>query len=279
MHSLASGGRPSEPTGQGERIRSICLIGAGNVATRLAPVLQRHARILQVLAQHEESAARLAAQIGDGCTPIDSPTELRPDADLYLIAAKDDSIASIAASTPDFPGIWAHTSGSVGIDVFSGLKSNFGVLYPLQTFSKDIEVEVAEVPFLVEGNTQHVADALLRLAEGISRKVALVSSEERRKLHVAAVFACNFANLMWLEADELLRDAGLDISYLLPLIQATVDKLRSLPPAEAMTGPARRGDTAVIRSHLDRLQPDKAEIYRLLSENILKRYHNVENTL
>lgn len=258
---------------------TICLIGAGNVATRLAAALKQHARILQVMALHNASASRLAGMIGGGCKPITSPSDLCPDADLYLIAAKDDSIASISASTPDFPGIWAHTSGSVGIDVFNGVKTNFGVFYPLQTLSKDVEVDIAQVPFLIEGNSQAASAALCRLAEQISRKVAVVSSDERRRLHVAAVFACNFANLMWAESDELLREAGLDISYLLPLIQATVDKLRTLSPAKAMTGPARRGDTEVIRNHLSQLTSDKANIYRLLSENILKRYHNVENTL
>lgn len=250
----------------------ICVIGAGNVATHLALALSHQACVCQVVSRHPESAQRLASLIGGGCTASADLSELRGDADCYLISVNDDSVSEIVASTPDFPGIWAHTSGSVPADVFSGHKTRYGVFYPLQTFTRDLDVDVAEIPFFIEGSDPATFDALFALAGSISHVVEKADSTRRKSLHLAAVFACNFANLMWMEADEILRDEGLTVNYLMPLLNMTLGKLRSISPAEAMTGPARRHDTAIIDSHLKLLPEDKQTIYRLLSETIMRKF-------
>lgn len=256
---------------QQRRLR-ICLIGAGNVATHLAPALAQVADVVQIASRTGDSARRLAAGI-PGCQGVRGFDALVDDADLYLISATDDSIAAIAGETPDYPGVWAHTSGSVPIDVFAGHKSRYGSFYPLQTFSRDVPVDMRNVPFFIEGNTPEVTGMLAALAGHISDSVTLADSALRRDLHVAAVFACNFVNQLWADADTLLHRRGLDISYLSPLIAATVAKLAGTSPVDAMTGPARRGDLRVIESHLATLPPDLAATYRLLSQRILDTYH------
>ena len=250
----------------------ICIIGAGNVATHLAMALSESDCVCQVVSRHIETAGRLADMVGGGCLASDNLDELLPDADFYLISVNDDRVAEIVAGTPDFPGIWAHTSGSVPADVFKGYKSRYGVFYPLQTFTRDLDVDVSEVPFFIEGVDRDVCDALISLANSISRSVEEADSSRRKVLHLAAVFACNFANLMWVEADEILRSEGLTINYLMPLLKVTLGKLRDISPAEAMTGPARRHDTDIIESHLAMLPPDKREIYRLLSDAIMDKF-------
>ena len=253
---------------------SVAIIGAGNVATHLAKALAATADVGQIVSRHDDTARQLAERIGNGCGHTGDIGELTADADFYIIAAHDDAIHEIAAATPDHPGIWAHTSGSVSAEVFSGFKSRYGVFYPLQTFSRELDVDVRRVPFFIEGNTQESAGALRALARSIADNVMDADSERRRLLHVAAVFACNFANLMWMEADTLLRRDGLDIRFLMPLIETTLNKLHTLPPREAMTGPGRRGDTDVIHRHEAMLHGRQREIYRLLSDTIMETYHS-----
>ena len=251
----------------------ICVIGAGNVATHLAQALGRVAHVAQIVSRHEVSARRLAEKI-EGCEPVWDLKELAPDADLYLISVGDDHVAEVAGETPDYPGIWAHTSGSVPADVFEGKKSRYGVFYPLQTFTRDLDVDVSEVPFFIEGSDTATAEALAALAREISHSVEYADSRRRGLLHVAAVFACNFANLMWHEADEILCRDGLDVKYMMPLLRMTLSKLEKISPREAMTGPARRGDSEVIAGHLEKLSGRPKEIYELLSDTILDMYRD-----
>lgn len=187
----------------------ISIIGAGNVAWHLAPALALVADVRQVISRHEDSAGALAARVNavcglEGrekcCKATASLDCLYGDSDLYLIVSNDDSIATIASSTENFPGIWAHTSGSVGLEVFDGEKTAFGSFYPLQTFSKEIPVDVGKVPFFVEGSRPEVLETLKSVAGLVSSRVYTATSRRRRALHLAAVFACNFANQMWAEA-------------------------------------------------------------------------------
>lgn len=253
-------------------IPKVCMIGAGNVATHMVLALSKTARVAQICSRNIEHARSLAAKLGNDAT-ASSTDELLPDADFYIIAANDDSIAEIAASTPSYPGIWAHTSGSVPVSVLEGQKDRFGSFYPLQTFSKDVDVDFRRVPMFIEGSDTDTRDELLALARGISDSVELADSARRKALHLAAVFACNFANLMWLDADTLMRREGLTVNYLTPLLEVTLQKLRDATPRDAMTGPARRGDLAVMRSQLSALPTELKDTYALLSQRILDIYH------
>jgi predicted short-subunit dehydrogenase-like oxidoreductase (DUF2520 family) len=262
----------------------IAIIGAGNVATHMAVALSGSNDIVQIVARTEASAIRLADRLNARlestglstlaiCGATAELSSLQSDCDLYIIAVNDDKIAEVVAATRDFPGVWVHTSGSVSVDVFKGKKTRYGVFYPLQTFSRDVATDFKQVPMMVEGSSAEVATMLYSLAQSIAGSVKQVDSKTREAIHVAAVFACNFANLMWLDADRLLREEGLDISYMLPLLQATLDKLREKTPEDAMTGPARRNDMNVINKHIEQLPVDLKPVYQLLTENILNLYH------
>lgn len=251
---------------------SVCIIGAGNVATHLAHALDSATKIVQVYSYGIENALKLSESLISKPIAINRLEEITWDADYYIVSVKDDVIESIAKNTPDCDGVWAHTSGSIPMSVFKPYKKRYGVFYPLQTFSKVVEIDVTNVPFFIEGNDENVYDSLSYLASLISKTICPADSDRRKALHVAAVFACNFVNYMWKQADDLLRQQGLDITYLKPLLVETLRKLDSCSPKDAQTGPARRGDKTIIENHITSLSPRQAEIYRFLSDCILDEY-------
>lgn len=255
-------------------LKSCTVIGAGNVASHLAPALSPWCNVRQVFSPTYDNAVKLSGKIGGRCEPIADLCNLDCGSDLYVISVPDDAVCAILDATSGIDhGLWVHTSGSIDVDVFKGKKSRYGVFYPLQTFSKDKPVDMKSVPMLIEGGTDEDADILLDLAGKISGNVRIADSGIRRKLHIAAVFACNFVNFMWTQADDVLHASGLDISILKPLLSETFAKIDSMSPYNGQTGPARRGDRKTIEKHLGMLSGAKAEIYRLLSDKIYETYH------
>lgn len=254
-------------------VRTCVVIGAGNVATHLARSLSEYVDIKQVFSRNIAHAAELAAIMPSPCVAIDDVKELDTEADLYLMAVTDDSISEILDRSKACQGIWVHTSGSVGISVFEGKRERYGVFYPLQTFSKDRPVDMTSVPMFIEANNGQVAMELMSLASLISRDVKQLDSDGLRRLHIAAVFACNFVNYMWTVADRELRKCGTDINALAPLLRETMEKIGTMSPVDAQTGPARRGDAKVIESHIRMLSGADAELYELISRQIYNTYH------
>ena len=253
----------------------IVIIGSGNVATHLAQALSRAAHIIQIYSRTLANANILAQKIGNS-EAIDNIDNIATDADVYLISAKDDAVASIAAqAAPRCKGnaLWLHTSGSVPANVFAPHCQRYGVLYPLQTFSKDATVNVAEVPFFIEGNNADTERDIAIIANALSATVKRADSNCRRRIHAAAVFACNFTNHLWAIANDILAQGNLDWDVLMPLLKVTLAKTQQLSPADAQTGPARRGDTGTMNSHLAMLDDHQQEIYRMLSDSIMKRYN------
>ena len=248
----------------------VVIIGSGNVATSLAHGLMARSEVVQIYSRQLPHAQVLADAIGCPLATDDLMT-LVPDADAYIIAVRDDVIADVVAAVPDNGALWLHTSGSKGIDLFKGHRAHYGVLWPMQSFSREVVVALDDVHFFAEASDKKTLEHLMALGHMISHHVIEADSDKRRRLHVASVFSCNFANHMWTLADEVLGDAGLPFDALLPLIRTTVDKLSSLSPAKSQTGPAIRHDTQVLDSHLAMLDGDKREIYRLLSDSIMNR--------
>lgn len=236
---------------------TISIIGTGNVATHLFKALSQYAIL------PPDSSIRI----------INSRTlnNLPDHSDLILISVKDDAIGSVAQRVTGKADMIAHTSGSVSIDILRDCAKHYGVFYPLQTFSKNSELNYLEIPFFIEGNDAETVSNLKTIAQSISSKVFEADSSKRKRLHIAAVFACNFSNHLVAIADDLLQEDGMDYKVLLPLLKETVRKLDTLPPKDAQTGPAVRNDQKVISSHEDMLadHPDRLAIYRLLSSSIL----------
>lgn len=251
-------------------MKRVVIIGSGNVATSLAHGLAAHCQVAQIYSRTLAHAQTLASAIG--CPhAIDDLQDLLTDADAYIIAVKDDAIAEIIASTPDNGALWIHTSGSKPIDLFAGRREHYGVLWPMQSFSREIVAPLDDVHFFAEASDESTLADLMALGHLMSRHVIEADSVKRRQLHVASVFSCNFANHMWTLASEVLHDADLPFEAMLPLIRTTVDKLDRLSPFQSQTGPAVRHDHQVIDSHLAMLDGDKRELYRMLSDSIMNR--------
>lgn len=255
-----------------ENVRRIAIVGAGNVATHLAQALARHYEIVQIVSRHIDNARRLATTINPNCHYTDKLSELEA-ADAYLISVNDDAIAKVLQEAPSAcrEALWMHTSGSVGISVFDGFGSRYGVFYPLQTFSKDVALDIKEVPIFTEGATAEIEAEMNVIASAISDHVYHADSEIRRTIHISAVYACNFVNHLFSIADRTLSRHDIPFDVLLPLIKETVRKVTKVSPAEAQTGPAARGDKGIIDKHLAVIDnaTDRA-IYKLLSESIMQ---------
>lgn len=231
----------------------VTIIGQGNVATHLCVAL----------------AGTVDELINVSSRELE---DVPADSDIYLIAVSDNAIGEVVDAMPDVAGIVAHTAGSVGMDVVSRRFKRAGVFYPLQTFTKNSFLDYSKIPVFVEGTDAGVEGELLGLASMFTTHLMKADSRRRERLHIASVFACNFTNYMWGIADSLLREDGMTLEVLMPLIEATVDKLKYLTPQEAQTGPASRGDTVVVNRHADRLADSKySDIYNLLSKAILER--------
>ena len=233
----------------------INIIGSGNVATHLEKALSGKAAITTVNPR--------------------TLSGIDQNADLTLISVTDTAIPSVltslTAGNRSIKGVVAHTSGSTSINIFSQFPiENYGVFYPLQTFSKDKELCYAEIPFFIEGSNINAENVLKICAEMISRNVSFADSIKRKRLHIAAVLSCNFVNHLWALSDEYLKEANLDFLCLIPLIEETLNKVKKIPPLKAQTGPAVRKDEKIIKEHLTALEeyPDIKEIYALMSESI-----------
>jgi len=248
----------------------IVFIGAGNLATRLSLAMQRVGmQIGQVYSHTEASARQLATRLG--CPWTNDFSALQEDGDLYVFSLKDTVLSDVISKVKPNNGMWVHTAGSMPMSVFEGYAQRFGVLYPLQTFSKGRNVNFDVIPIFLEANTDKNADYLKNIASALSENVRFMSSEKRRSLHLAAVFACNFTNHIYTLSYKLLENESIPADVLLPLIDETVSKIHSMPPAAAQTGPAIRYDENVINKHLAMLDdPDMQAIYRLLSQSIHK---------
>ncbi len=247
----------------------VVLIGSGNVATSLALALNGKCHLVQVYSRSMASAEALASRVGAQAT--NDLSQIVTDADIYVISVVDDAITRVLETCPARGGLWVHTSGSTSIDVFKGKRTRYGVLYPMQSFSKSCPARMHEVHIFIEGCDSCATQEVKELAMLLTNNVHEITSTERERLHVAAVFACNFANHMFTLSSEVLDEAGIPFDAMLPLIKTTIAKLDNLTPTQSQTGPAARGDVNVIERHLQSLSGDKHDIYRLLSQSILNR--------
>lgn len=247
----------------------IVIIGAGNVATHLARALDRVSSVVQIISAHHQNAVCLAAQLCN-CEAA-SPATIYTEADFYIVAVNDDNISTVTAEMPRVNGIVAHTSGSTPMQAISADCRGKGVFYPLQTFSKDAELDISAVPFFIEGSDTETTEKLCSLAGLISNNIFLADSDQRATLHIAAVFASNFFNHLLVESGKILAADGYPLDVMLPLLKVTLDKAMSMGPDKAQTGPASRGDTNVIDTHLSRLSGLPREIYRLMSDAIMSQ--------
>jgi len=254
-------------------IRNIAFAGAGNVAYHLAKGLKlKGFRISGIWSRMYKNASELAGQVG--ANPYNNPAELRQGTDLIIIAVNDKSIEDISNQIGSFSGMVVHTAGSVNMQVLAGFFEHFGIFYPLQTFSKEIPVNLQEVPFFIESNSQDGLVDLKGIALELSPKVYEADSQQRMLLHVAAVFACNYTNLMYTIGNDLLSTCRFPAEVLHPLIYETARKAITGNPELLQTGPAKRGDLPTLQKHLETLacQPEYADLYRRMANLIVEKH-------
>ena len=250
-------------------MKEIVIIGSGNLAESLAVAVAAapELRLVQLFARNEARGREVAALAG---TVWCGDAAQLARAELYLIAVSDRAVAEVAAQLPIPAGAAvAHTAGCVPLDVLP--YDRRAVFYPMQTFTRGRRVDFAEIPIFVEASTPALCDELEACARCLSRRVVRSDSARRARIHLAAVFACNFANHMYALGERIVRDAGLDFGVLKPLIMETARKACDAPsPSDVQTGPAVRGDLATQQRHLDLLGGDEnlQEIYKLISKEI-----------
>ncbi|MBD2757544.1 Rossmann-like and DUF2520 domain-containing protein [Spirosoma validum] len=258
----------------------ISFIGAGNLAWHLAPALENAGHhINEIYSRQLQHARQLVSNLYDARTHSELNFAESPST-LFVLAVPDDALESVCSRLvlPE-NAIVVHTSGSKSLDsldqwmaIYSDVPVQTGVFYALQTFSQGQPfMDFDEIPLCIESADKPTEDALVQLGQDISNIVYLITSEERRSLHVAAVFACNFTNHLLALAYDLIAQQDLEFDLLRPLITETFRKgLSASNPADVQTGPARRGDLTTISDHLALLtnQPKLAEIYQIMTTSI-----------
>lgn len=249
----------------------IVMVGAGRLATQLARALAEAGHdIVDVYSRTIDSARQLATVVGSSAT--DSIERLPLEADAFIIAVKDDALTSLLPQLAEGrrQQSFFHTAGSIPMSVFDGQVDHYGVIYPAQTFSKERKVSLARVPLFIEGSDAGTLQLAQLIASSVSEDVRELSSEQRRYLHLAAVFACNFTNHCYAMSAEILERHGIPFDAMLPLIDETAAKVHELHPRDAQTGPAIRYDERVIKAQQQLLadSPELQAIYTAMSQSI-----------
>ena len=251
----------------------VVLIGSGSVATHLGLALQAKGfTISQVYSRNAANAEILATKLNTSF--ITDISNIYREADIYFYALTDSAFKSILRKIDIPEGIQVHTAGCIPMNEFEGFTANFGVLYPLQTFSINKPLEFRQIPICIEASNREVQKTLLEIGNLLSDRVYEINSDQRKRLHLAAVFACNFTNYMYDISSKILEDSGFLFDIIQPLIAETAEKIKTMNPYEAQTGPAVRMDEKTISKHLLLLhkKPELKNIYKLLTKSIYRRH-------
>lgn len=243
----------------------VSIIGSGNVAGHLISAFTKSeaVHLVQVFSRSGNVVELVPA------AKITNDLQSLKEADLYIIAVSDSAIAEVSKQLPFKDRLVVHTSGGLSSEVIDP-KNRRGVFYPLQTFTKNRTVDFREVPICIESSTENDYDVLEQLAKSISENVYHISSQQRKALHVAAVFANNFSNHLYKIAGDICAEHDIPFDILKPLIAETANKVMVLSPDAAQTGPAKRNDTNTIGTHLAFLTDEKLQhIYKTLTLSII----------
>jgi predicted short-subunit dehydrogenase-like oxidoreductase (DUF2520 family) len=247
----------------------VSIIGSGNLAQHLIAAFQNSKNLGDAieLVQVFSRKKKTLINVVDPKLITTDLSKLR-DADLYIIAISDDAIGAVAAHLPFKNRLVAHTSGSVGLAVLTN-NNRRGVFYPLQTFTKSKAIDFETVPICLE--SENATDFLLldKVAKSISNNVFAINSEQRKALHVAAVFVNNFSNHLYTIGNEICQNNQVPFAILKPLILETAQKIMTIAPKDAQTGPAKRNDRSTIEAHqLFLSDKNQSTIYKIITQSI-----------
>lgn len=248
----------------------ISVIGSGNVATVLGRLLKYNNFIIEeIVSRNKVHAEQLAQELN--ANAIENIYGLSSNSDIYIIAVNDDQIKAVSNELNVNEKIVVHTCGSVSINELKKTSKNFGVLYPLQSLSKEIPYLPA-IPFLIDANNDYSKGIILELAKSLSDNITEANDEQRMQYHLSAVITSNFTNHLLSLTDEYCTRNKIQFSQLLPLMHEVVNRTQMFHPAQTQTGPAIRGDYSTIQKHLALLKnfPELKNIYKVMSESIIK---------
>lgn len=251
---------------------SVVLVGTGNVAQNLFQAFNNASKveIKQVLGRNPQHLA-----FAEHDAPINTDFDNLPKADIYILAVSDDSIELVAEKFKNIEGLLVHTSGGTSLEALKSC-NRIGVFYPLQTFTKGKLISFNDIPICIEATNNTDLQLLQTLGISLSKNVQIINSEQRKTLHIAAVFVNNFTNYMYTIGEDICNEQKVDFKLLQPLIKETAAKLDDLSPKAAQTGPAKRGDQKTLHNHLKFIKNrHQQELYTLLS-NSIKNKHGEE---
>lgn len=246
----------------------VVILGTGNVATHLFAAFSQldTVAVVQVVGRSENALKKFSSS-----TAVSQNFNCIAEAEVYVIAVADDAIPQVSSYLSHKKDIVVHTSGAMPMDCLA--PENRGVFYPLQTFTAGKPVDFTSIPIGIEAKKQSSLTVLRQLAEALSQTVYEIDSKQRKTLHLAAVFVNNFTNHLYHIGEMLCQQEGVSFELLRPLILETAQKVQSLSPAEAQTGPARRGDQNSMQAHRTLLSNKAhAELYTLFSKAIQHHY-------
>nr|WP_042272383.1 DUF2520 domain-containing protein [Nonlabens ulvanivorans] len=262
----------------------IIVIGTGNLGLNLCKAIENQyvnndSAFAKAKNTNVKNTLKLVGYYNTSATCIDTlkapllySIKALPKADLVIIATPDDHIVNVS-TTINSNAIVAHTSGSVAMQAVSN-HVNHGVFYIPQSFSKSREMNFEELPICVEFNNSIAQEGLEKLGNLLSSKLTYLNSQQRGRLHIAAVYMNNFVNHCYTKADEILNEANIDASLLYPLMNETLAKAQEISPYEAQTGPARRNDVQTIARHLEALKSNDRNMYDAITQSIKNTYGN-----
>lgn len=252
-------------------MKTAAIIGSGKLATQLAPALQQSGLLhfKYVYSRSLKNAALLAntLEADYGCKAGDIPLGL----DYYFLCLTDDANKSFLTQIPHLSGeAFILCSGSLPLSIFKDFTPKKGIFYPIQSFSKVKKARFKEIPIGLYSETTSIMEDLENWAKRLQTFLFFpLKPEKRLPLHIAAVFACNFANYMWVLAEKIMNEEGMDSAILQPLMQETLNNAMNMGATNSITGPAVRGDQTTIQKHLTYLQSEeRKELYRKISEGI-----------
>ena len=245
----------------------ISIIGAGNVGLNMFETLRKK-KDVKLVSLFNRSIEKILSY-RNKIFITNNINEIKKS-DIYIIATNDDSIEKISNKLKSRGGLVVHTSGSTEMKILS-IHKNFGVLYPLQTLTKDKLCDFKKIPICIEANNEINYKILRKLTKISGSKCYQVDSKQRIALHVSAVFACNFTNYLFSIAYDICTSNKIPFDTLFPLIRETLEKIEKNNPSEIQTGPALRKDIITIKKHLNFINSKSSrKIYSILTEEIIK---------
>ena len=261
-----------------ETIHKIVIIGSGNLAFHLGKrLLKKGNKIIQVYSRNKETGSELAAQFG--ASFIYESKKIDKSADIYCLCTNDEGIIELSKKIKLGKKLVIHFSGSVEMNVLKAISSNHGVLYPLQTFSRERKIKWKNIPLLLEASNSESKLLLEKLSLQLSKNYNYIISKQRKEIHLAAVVVSNFTNQLLHLANLFLEDCNnKNFNLLYPLIEETIQKAKDKSPFAGQTGPAKRNDLIILKNQLLLLKknPELSKFYSLFSESILN-HHNRKN--